>query len=94
MIYDLYPGGTCGKTDTCYLKISVRFENPPLMKTTSGDASKKEADKGKTADAGKTMEQKAETLNKKLGRWIFIIPKWKHDALVTDRASLLEKEKK
>lgn len=89
MIYDLYPGRKCGKTDTCYLKIEARYENDGPMSESSG----KGAHDKKKEDAGEQMEQQAGNLSKKFGRWIYKLPQWKHEALVTDLESLLEKGK-
>jgi len=90
MIYDLYPGEKCKEAGTCYLKIAVRYEPPGPVSESSG----KGGDEKKKQDAGKQVDHKAENLHKKLGRWIYKIPPWKHDALMTDLESLLEKEKK
>lgn len=94
MIYDLYPGKKCKEASTCYLKVAVRYEHPAPLKKASGNVSRKNEHKKKAVGSGKSMEQKAATLNKELGRWVYTIPQWKHDAMVTDLASLLKKEKK
>jgi hypothetical protein len=94
MIYDLYPGSKCKEGEPCYLKVAVRYQIPGPVKTAAKEVPKTEGDKEKAGDAERTMEQKAEALNKELGRWTYTIPRWKHDALATDLASLLDKEKK
>jgi hypothetical protein len=94
MIYDLYPGSKCKEGEVCYLKVAVRYQQPTPLKTAAKEAPKKEGNEEKAGDVEKTMEKKAETLNKELGRWTYTIPRWKHDALATDLASFLEKEKK
>jgi hypothetical protein len=90
MVYDLYPGKKCTEAGSCYLKITVRYENPGTLNTSQGKA---EEDKKQEEVQGK-LEQKARELNQELGHWTYVIPQWKHDNLVTDFESLLEKEKK
>jgi len=84
-VYDLYPGGKCKKSGKCYLRIEVRYEKPVDLKPPSKEKEKK----GKEDPA-----EKAKSLNQKLGQWTYIIPQWKHEALVTDLGALLEKEGK
>jgi len=91
MIYDLYPGKQCKEADFCYLKVAVRYEKPASMKKGSVEKPGKGEERKKAKSSEEDMEQKAKALNKELGRWVYKIPQWKHDALVTDLKSLLEK---
>ena len=86
MVYNLYPGKKCKGSDKCYLRIEVEYEKP-----VGGVAavSKKKEQKEK-----KDPAEKAKALNQKLGKWTYIIPQWKHEALVMDLESLLEKKEK
>ncbi len=94
MIYDLYPGKKCKDAGTCYLKVGVRYERPASLEKASEKPAKKSESGKKAENPDKSMEQKAVDLNKKLSPWIYKIPQWKHDALITNFEALLEKEKK
>jgi hypothetical protein len=94
-LYRVLPGKTCSKEDTCYLKLEVDYHRP------SGVAEKEDI-KGKGPKKQETSEEKspeeyaldARKLNERLSPWIYVIPKWQHDAFITDLDQLLEKPDK
>lgn len=92
-----------------YVAISVRFEPPPTPTTeetsgekpksdvsatadSDGDGTKADAPESEAADPARLAEA-AETLNKKISAWVYVLPKWKMDRLVTDADSLFEAPK-
>ena len=83
-LYRVLPGKTCLKEDTCYVKLEVAYHRP------SGVAEKGELDEV----SKKTPEEyalDAQKMNERLSPWIYVIPKWQHEAYITDLDQLLEK---
>lgn len=90
MVYELYPGKKCKEAGSCYLTVRVRYEQPAPSK----DLPKGEGTGKKKEAPGSRVKEEADNLDKKLSPWVYVIPQWKHDALITDFQLLLEKEKK
>ena len=89
-----------------YVHIAVRFEPLPepatgaektdTPKAAEGDgeqaAAAPETEDAKKSDPAKPAEA-AEALQKKIDPWVYVLPKWKMDRLVTDPESLFETPK-
>ena len=93
MIYRLYFGKACSETEPCLLQLEVDYEQPSPEKeeTAESESSKEEASFEKTPEEF-TLE--AKQLNERFSRWVYVIPKWQHDAFITDLDQLLEKADK
>jgi hypothetical protein len=93
MTYRLYFGKACSETDPCLLQLQVAYEKPAPEKeeTAEGESSEKEVSSEK---APEELAFEAKQLNERLSRWVYVIPKWQHDAFITDLDQLLEKSEK
>ncbi|HIJ36361.1 MAG TPA: hypothetical protein HPP59_03675, partial [Deltaproteobacteria bacterium] len=82
----------CSETGPCILRIDVGWEKPGLKKD----------EKGKEVGANKTeipenqpdMVVRAAQENERLSPWVFVVPKWRHDAFITDLQELIVQDKK
>lgn len=90
LTYAVYPGKGCSPTEPCYLKIAVSFEPGPEPEKADDKASKEKAEALKKER--KALADEARKLNEELKPWVFVIPKWQHDAFTTQLNELLEKE--
>ncbi|UCG13737.1 MAG: DUF4340 domain-containing protein [Deltaproteobacteria bacterium] len=91
IIYRVYLGDQCTDARGCRLKLEVDYGQ--LSKP---DKETDEETSGQPAQASpdKTAEElalEAKQLNERLSPWVYLVPKWQHDAFVTDRDQLLEK---
>lgn len=77
VVYHVYPDMACSKTGPCMLKIDV------------GWGKSEQKNKEKKNDAALRADQE----NQRLGPWIFVVPKWGHDAFVTDLKKLVVQDK-
>ena len=95
IIYRLYPSSGCSKNERCHLRIQVGYEKPLDVKDDAGkEETKIEGDKKKVSKPEKSPEEyalEAKNLNERLSPWVFVIPKWKHDALITELDQLYKK---
>ena len=92
MSYAVYPGKECSAGDPCYLKVVVSFDGGAKEAKVDDQDSK---DKAKASDSPKdrkALTDEARELNQKLAPWVFVIPKWQHEAFMTQLSELLEKE--
>ena len=94
MIYRVYPGKACSEDNRGCLQLEVDYEKPAPEKKEGAE----EAASGKEGtSADKTPEEhalEAKQLNDRLSPWVYVIPKWQYDALITDAGQLLEKSDK
>jgi hypothetical protein len=95
-LYRVLPGKTCLKKDTCYLKLEVDYHRPSGVaeKGDLDETSKKEDRGNEVSKEKKTPEEyalDAQKMNERLSPWIYVIPKWQHEAFITDLDQLLEK---
>jgi hypothetical protein len=103
-LFRVLPGKTCLNTDACYMKLEVAYHRPSGVaeKGNSDEVSKKEALKGEGSKRQDTSEEKspeeyaleAQKMNERLNPWIYVIPKWQHEAFITDLDQLLVKPDK
>lgn len=94
MIYRVYPGKACSDDAQCYLKVEVGYHKPAETEKPAADD---KALNGKETLPEKSPEEvglEAKQLNERLSPWIYVIPKWQHNAFVTDLDKLLEKPDK
>ena len=94
MIYRVYPGKACSDDAQCYLKVEVGYQKPAEAEKPAADD---KASNGKETRPEKSPEEvglEAKQLNERLSPWIYVIPKWQHNAFVTDLDKLLEKPDK
>ena len=90
MVYHVYPDPDCPEQGPCNLKIDVAWEESQWRKD----------EKGKEDGAAKTdqpeKENRSDLLaraakeNDRLNPWVFVVPKWRHDAFITDLQGLTQ----
>ncbi len=92
MVYHVYPDPDCSEQGPCDLKIDVSWKESEWKKDEKG----KEEGAGKAAQPEKENRSDllAETAkeNDRLSPWIFVVPKWRCDAFMTNLRELLKKE--
>ncbi|MBW2283590.1 MAG: DUF4340 domain-containing protein [Deltaproteobacteria bacterium] len=88
MRYRIYPGPGCQASGKCILRIEVKYSEDVGGDETSGPDDEKTSDRKKGAE---TRAREAKELNARLIPWLFTVPKWQHDAFVTDADKLVGK---
>jgi hypothetical protein len=94
MTYHVYPGKTCSDGDGCYLKLGVTYQEPAPLKAEKKDEAEEQGSKTEETAPEKTPEERAleaKQLNDRFSPWVYRIPKWQHEAFMTDLEKLLEK---
>lgn len=82
-VYHVFPGAaTRDSSDKHYFRAAVEFLPPAGL-----NEPEKKADNEKLAAA-------AESLNRKLGAWTYVVSKWVYDSFITDPEGFVEKEAK
>ena len=94
LIYRIIPGDTCAKDDSCYLKIEVAYQKPPVQAEGKSEVQGEKKEDQEKKEVQKDLSQEALKLNERFQPWTYIIPSWKKDALITDVDKLVEKEEK
>jgi hypothetical protein len=97
MTYHVYPGKTCSDSDGCYLKLGVTYHEPAPLKEEEKEETEEQASKKEETETEKTPEERtleANQLNDRFSPWVYVIPKWQHEAFMTDLEKLLEKPEK
>lgn len=97
MIYHVHPGEACSDADGCHLKLSVTYAEPFEPSAENAEAAEEQAPKeGETAREKRPEARalEAQQLNDQLSPWVYAIPKWQHEAFITDLEKLLEKPEK
>ena len=92
LVYHVYPDPDCSETGPCILNIDVGWEKPGLKKDEKG----KEvgADKTEIPENQPDMVVRVAQENERLSPWVFVVPKWRHDAFITDLQELIVQDKK
>ncbi|MCP4681850.1 MAG: DUF4340 domain-containing protein [Desulfobacterales bacterium] len=92
IIYRVYPSGECSQDRPCYLKLEIDYQKPAEeAKVPSEDSAvEKEGQAPEKTSEGYALV--AERMNEYFSKWVYIIPKWQHNAFVTDIDELLEQE--
>ena len=93
LAYHVRPDPACSEQGPCNLKIDVSWN----------ESEWKKEDKGKEKSAAKTGKAEEKTPadllaeaakeNDRLRPWVFVVPKWRHDAFTTDFQKLLKQDK-
>ncbi|HID30649.1 MAG TPA: DUF4340 domain-containing protein [Desulfobacterales bacterium] len=94
MTYHLYFGKACSETDPCLLQLEVDYEKPAPEKEETGECEPPKKEEDSSEKTPEELALEAKQLNARLSRWVYVIPKWQHDAFLTDLDQLLEKSEK
>ncbi len=92
MVYHVYPDPDCAEQEPCNLKIDVSWKESEWKKDEKG----KEEGAAKAGQSGE--ENRSDLLaktakeNDRLSPWIFVVPKWRHDAFMTNLQELVKKD--
>ena len=93
LVYHVYPDPACSEQGPCDLKIDVSWNESEWKKEDKGN------EKG-AAETGKAEKETPADLlaeatkeNDRLSPWVFVVPKWRHDAFITSPKELLKQDK-
>lgn len=92
MFYRVYPQVAC--EDDCHLRLEMGYEareREKVSETADGEPGSEPAPP-QAGPEEEELAQEAERLSASLSPWVFKIPRWQHEALVTRLEGLLEKE--
>jgi hypothetical protein len=92
LIYRVYPGGACEDQGPCYLRIEVDSLEPGAGTEEATPDSSSAKDKSTQEEGGEERVLEAKKQSKRLSPWVYLIPKWKHSAFMTDLKQLLAKK--
>ncbi len=92
MIYHVYPDSNCSETGPCRMEMDVSWEKPAWKGeeevTKEGAEEKDKGEEKAQADSSVTAAQEHD----RLSPWIFVVPKWRHDAFLANLNELIEKD--
>jgi len=91
-LYRVFVIKDCSETEPCRIRLEVDYQRTPSEKDeTAKDTSSTEEEAG-SDKTPEESEYEAKQLNDRLNPWVFVIPKWQHNAFITDLNQLLEKQ--
>jgi len=97
MTYHIYPGEACSGADGCYLKLGATSEEPFEPEGEKIDETAEQPSRETETAPEKRPEARAleaKQLDDQFRPWVYVIPKWQHEAFITDLEKLLEKPEK
>jgi hypothetical protein len=91
MIYRVYLGTVCSEAEQCLLKLEVDYQGSSTAKKEkeAGEPAEKVESSPETAPEEYAIEAKQQ--NERLTPWVYLIPRWQHNAFITSRDQLLER---
>lgn len=95
MIYRLYPDTACQEDKRCALRIRAEYQPPAQSAEAQAQPGPSDEKSSTTPEKpSEEMVSRTKSSNSRFTQWVYYVPKWQHDNLLTSPEHLLQEPEK